>query len=285
MDILNLYNIGLEIFKKNKIENARVECEILLSHILNIERYKIYTEKIEVPEKIEKRFLKFVKRRIKGFPLQYITKEVYFFDIKFKIEKGIFIPRPETELLVEKTIKIYRENFYPEYVKILDIGTGCGNISISLAKNIENSYIVGVDISKKSLKISKENAKLNKVDKKTDFKYSNIFSNINEKFDIIVSNPPYISKNDYKNLQREIKYEPKRSIIAGKDGLEVIRKILNESGKFLKDKGFIVLEIGYDQFEKIKEMIFPEIVLFSFEKDFFGYSRIMVFKKIKKIVK
>ncbi|MCM8803666.1 MAG: peptide chain release factor N(5)-glutamine methyltransferase [Candidatus Omnitrophica bacterium] len=279
MDILNLYNIGFEILKKNKIKNTRLECEILLSHILEIERYKIYTEKIEVPEIIKRRFLTFIKKRIKGVPLQYITKEVYFFENKFKIEKGVFIPRPETELLVEKTIKIYRENFYPEYIKILDIGTGCGNIAISLAKNIENSYIIGVDISKKSLKISKENARLNKVDKKTNFKYSNLFSNINEKFDIIISNPPYIKKIEYDNLSIEIKNEPKRALIAGEDGLKIIKMIIKESPFFLKKEGFLILEIGYNQFEDLKKIIPYKLNLISIEKDFNGYDRILVFKR------
>ncbi|MGC8977674.1 MAG: peptide chain release factor N(5)-glutamine methyltransferase [Candidatus Ratteibacteria bacterium] len=276
---LTLQNVGIKILKKNKIENPEIETEILLSEILGIERYQIYTEKIELSKKIEKKFLKFIKQRVRRIPLQYIIKKTYFFDTQLKIEKGVFIPRPETELLVEKIIKIYKENFLPESVKILDIGTGCGNIAICLAKNIENSYVIGIDISKKSLKIAKENARLNNVENKINFKYSNLFSNINDNFDIIVSNPPYISENEYPSLSKEIKYEPKRAIIGGKDGLKIIKKILKECPKFLKNNGYLILEVGYKQSDKIKEIKSNKLTLISIEKDLQGYERVMVFKK------
>lgn len=279
MDILTLHNIGSKILKNFKIENPKKESEILISNLLGIENYKIYTEKIDVPWKIIEKYLKLIFERIKGIPVQYLTGKVYFFNCEFKIKKGIFIPRQETELLVEKAIKIYNENFYPKKVKILDIGTGCGNIAISLAKNIKNCYIIATDISKKSLEISEENAILNGVKDKIKFKFSNLFSKIDEKFDIIVSNPPYVSETDYKSLCKEVKNEPKRALIAGKDGLKFIKRIIERSGKFLKKKGFLIIEIGYNQFEMIKNFIPDNLNLISFDKDYSKYVRILTFKK------
>ncbi|MCM8817890.1 MAG: peptide chain release factor N(5)-glutamine methyltransferase [Candidatus Omnitrophica bacterium] len=272
--------MGKRLLKNSRIENPQFETEILLSYLLNVDRYKLYTEKIEVSPRIYKTFLKLVKKRKKGISVFYLTKKISFYNCEFKIERGVFIPRPETELLVEKTIRIYQENFYPRKIKILDIGTGCGNIAISLAKNINKSIVKGVDISKKSLKIATENAILNKVKKRSKFFYSDIFSNINEKFEIIVSNPPYVNQKDYEKLDEEVKKEPKRAIYGGKDGLKIIKKIIKESPKFLKNCGFLIIEIGYDQSKKLKEFLPSDLKFLGFEKDLSGINRIAVFKKI-----
>jgi release factor glutamine methyltransferase len=265
--------------KEKSIESPRLEAEIILSNLLGIERFKIYTEKIFINEKLFKKFLKLIEKRKKRIPLSYITKKIYFYNCEFKIENGVFIPRPETELLVEKTIQLYKNYFYPKKVKILDIGTGCGNISICLAKNIENCKVTGVDISKKSLYISYKNAILNKVEKKIKFIISNVFDKINEKFEIIVSNPPYVSKNEYENLEEEIKKEPKRALIGGIDGLKIIRKIISGSPVYLKKNGFLIIEIGFNQAPEIKKITPSNLEIFSIEKDFFSFDRIMVFKK------
>lgn len=279
MNIFSLLNKCVEILKNNGIENPVYESELLISHFLNIERYKIYTEKIEIKENFVKKILKLIDKRVRGYPLQYLIKKAYFFDIEFKIVEGVFIPRPETELLVEEVICLYKKYFYPKKIKILDIGTGCGNIGISLALNIENCFVKGVDISKKALKIARENAILNNVKNKVKFFYSNIFSNINEKFEIITSNPPYISEKDYAKLDREVKKEPKRSLYGGKDGLKVIRKIIKECKHYMKKNGFLVLEIGYNQTKKIKEFIPDELEIVKVKKDFSEIERVLVFKK------
>ncbi len=280
MEVIDLLKIGTEILKKNKIESPQLEVEILLSFLLGIDRYRIYTDKLKVDRSFVSKFFKLIEKRRKGFPIQYITKKVNFFDSEFKIEKGVFIPRPETELLVEKIIQIYMENFYPEKVKILDIGTGCGNIAICLAKNIKNCYIKGTDISKKALRLAEENAILNGVKGKVEFKYSNIFSNIDEIFDIIVSNPPYVSETEYKNLSKEVKNEPKKALIAGKDGLKIIKKILNKAFYFLRKNGFLILEIGKGQKEMIENMSLNRIEILDFLSDYSGIERIAIFKKL-----
>jgi protein-(glutamine-N5) methyltransferase, release factor-specific len=280
VEILTLLKIGAEILKENKIESSQLEVEILLSFLLGIEGYKIYTEKIEVDKNFVNRFLKLIEKRKKGIPIQYITKKVNFFDSEFKIEKGVFIPRPETEILVEKTIQIYKENFYPKKVKILDIGTGCGNIAICLAKNIENCYVVGTDISKKAVKLAEENAILNNVENKVEFRYSNIFSDIDGIFEIIVSNPPYVSETEYEKLSKEVKNEPKKALIAGKDGLKIIKKILDDVSNFLKKNGFLIMEIGKGQKGKIERMNLKGIEISGFLDDYSGIKRVAIFKKL-----
>jgi len=280
VDLFTLFKIGVEEFKKNKIEFPKLEIEILISYLLGIERYKIYTEKIEVCKNFVNEFFKLVEKRKKGIPIQYITKKINFFDSEFKIEKGVFIPRPETEILVEKTIQIYKENFYPKKIKILDIGTGCGNIAICLAKNIENCYVVGTDISKKAIKLAKENAILNKVENKIEFRYSNIFSDIDGIFEIIVSNPPYVSEIEYEKLSKEVKNEPKKALIAGKDGLKIIKKILDNATHFIKKDGFLIMEIGKGQKEKIEKMVLKGIEIFDFLNDYSGIERVAIFKKL-----
>jgi release factor glutamine methyltransferase len=280
VEILTLLKIGAEILKENKIESSQLEVEILLSFLLGIEGYKIYTEKIEVDKNFVNRFLKLIEKRKKGIPIQYITKKVNFFDSEFKIEKGVFIPRPETEILVEKTIQIYKENFYPKKVKILDIGTGCGNMAICLAKNIENCYVVGTDISKKAVKLAEENAILNNVENKVEFRYSNIFSDIDGIFEIIVSNPPYVSETEYEKLSKEVKNEPKKALIAGKDGLKIIKKILDDVSNFLKKNGFLIMEIGKGQKGKIERMNLKGIEISGFLDDYSGIKRVAIFKKL-----
>lgn len=279
MDALTLLKKAKEKLQK-RIKSPYLEAEIILSHLLGIERYKIYVENIIVPKEISKKFLRLIDKRSERIPLGYLIKKIYFYNCEFIIEKGVFIPRPETELVVEKIIDLYKKYFYPKKIKILDIGTGCGNIAIALAKNIDNCFVVGIDINKKSLEIAYKNANLNKVRKKIKFLFSNLFKNIKEEFEIIVSNPPYVSEREYKKLEEEVKKEPKRALIGGQDGLKVIRKILKESVFYLKKNGFLIIEIGYNQAEKIKKIIPPALQLFSIEKDFSSLERIMVFKKL-----
>lgn len=279
MDALTLLKRAKEKLQE-RIKSPYLEAEIILSHLLGIDRYKIYVENIIVPKEISKKFLRLIDKRSERIPLGYLIKKIYFYNCEFIIEKGVFIPRPETELVVEKIIDLYKKYFYPKKIKILDIGTGCGNIAIALAKNIDNCFVLGIDINKKSLEIAYKNANLNKVRKKLKFLFSNLFKNIKEEFEIIVSNPPYVSEREYKKLEEEVKKEPKRALIGGQDGLKVIRKILKESVFYLKKNGFLIIEIGYNQAEKIKKIIPPALQLFSIEKDFSSLERIMVFKKL-----
>lgn len=281
MNIIKLCKEGEKLLR-NISDNPKYEVEIILCELLNIERYKLYTENIPLSDDIKKKFFEIIEKRRERIPLQYILKKAYFFGNRFIVEKGIFIPRPETEFVVEETLKIYNRFFYPKKIKILDIGTGCGNIAISIAKIIKKCFVVGVDISKKSLKIAKLNASLNKTEHKTLFLYSNLFSNVKGKFHIIVSNPPYICKSDYDYLQEEVKKEPKRGLLGGNNGLKKIKKILTSAPNFLKKDGFMIIEIGYNQIETIKSFRLNSLKIFSIINDLSNIPRVVVFKKEKK---
>ena len=201
-------------------------------------------------------------------PLQLILGETEFYGCKIKVNLDVLIPRPETELLVEKVL---RENVR----SILEIGTGSGAIAITLAKQMKKVKIEATDISEKALNTARQNVELNNVS--IEFIQSDIFENIKSKYDIIVSNPPYISKKEYNNLAPEIKdYEPEISLLAEEEGLFYYKKILANAKDYLTDNGKIYFEIGYDQAEKIKEIAkengFDEINVF---KDLNGFDRII----------
>ena len=209
-------------------------------------------------------------RRIKHEPLQYILRETEFYSYKIKVCESVLIPRPETELLVEKIIK--EEN---NVNSILEIGTGSGAIIIALKKHFQNSIVLGSDISKDALKIAAENAEINSV--QIEFVKSDIFENIAVRFDLIISNPPYISKVEYELLPKEIKdHEPKSALQAENNGLYYYEKILQNAKEHLTESGKIYFEIGCDQAEKItqiaKENGFSNIQVF---KDLNGFDRIM----------
>ena len=275
---ISLLKVATDILKKHNIEDAYLNAEILLSHILGKEREKLYAEDIEMDRKKIGLFFKLVKKRCRRIPLQYLTGKANFFGYSFFVENGVFIPRPETEILVEKTIEIYKNFFYPQKIKILDIGTGCGNIAITLAKEIENSYIIGTDISKKSIKIAQKNSIYHNVEEKTEFIRKNLFPE-EGKFHIIVTNPPYIPKSEIKNLQEEVKKEPLIAIDGGVDGLKYIREILNGAEKYLYKNGFLIMEIGENQTSLIKEEVKEKnLKLIKIEKDLQNFERICIFK-------
>ncbi len=201
-----------------------------------------------------------LEKRVTHYPLQYILKEINFFNIKVKVSPGVFIPRPETEILVEETITLSKK-FFSRFspIHILDLGTGTGAILISLVKEIENAQGIGIDLNPLAISLSKENANLNNVDK-VSFIEGDIFSperfTISKKFDIIVSNPPYISQKEISELQPEVvEYDPIMALDGGKEGLLFYPYILKWASLYLKEKGIIVLEIGKGQWDSIKKII------------------------------
>jgi len=272
---------GVFFLQKNKIEEPRRNAEALLSFILNKPLYYIYTENPFLPQKSISLYNKLLKKRASGIPLQYLIKRVNFYGYDFFIQKGVFIPRPETELLIEKAVDIYNRYFFPSrMIKILDIGTGCGNISITLAKEIKKSVIVATDISEKAIKTADYNAKIHGVENRIKFLKVNLFPLKKRRFNIIVSNPPYIPHPEISLLDREVKMEPHRALCGSKDGLSVIRKILKEGDKFLYKGGFLLMEIGYNQATPIKEII-CNLKLMGIEKDIAGIERVVIFQKLQ----
>lgn len=199
-------------------------------------------------EKEERKFIEIVKKVKKGIPLAYILKKEYFFGLELNVKKNVFIPRPETEFLVQHILNLSLK----KNSKILDIGTGSGAISISLKKERRDLKVFASDISLPSLFQAKENAK--KYNLKIKLFCANLLDGVKGKFDLIASNPPYIPKDFMKNLPENVKKEPKIALNGGSQGLEVIKKILTTAKKHLKKDGHLVIEIGDGQFKKVKEI-------------------------------
>jgi len=253
MNTLDLLNKGSKKLKYKGIKSSQIDSEILLSNILGKSRENIL---INLDKKIGSnniiKFNDFIERRSLKEPIAYILKEKEFWSKNFVVSKSTLIPRPETELMVEKLSKIY----YGKKIFILDIGTGSGCILISLLSELKNSIGIGVDISSKALKIAKINALKHEVDHKLRFEkkcFSKIFY---KKFDLIVSNPPYIDQRKINKLDDDIKkFEPLIALNGGNDGLDVITKVIYKAKEILKIKGTLALEIGNEQLIKVSKIL------------------------------
>ena len=253
MNAFEIIKAGSNLLKKNKISSHILDSEILLSKTLNISRENIL---VNLDKKISKKnitiFEKYIKRRSKNEPIAYILGEKEFWSKKFKINKGALIPRPETELLVDKLIEMYKE----KKITILDIGTGSGCIILSLLSSLKKSTGVGVDISKKAIFIAKNNALRHNLSSRVSFYNKPLESVFGRKFDLIVSNPPYIERKHIKNLSEDIKnYEPRMALDGGNDGLDLIKKVIYKSKNILKIKGMLALEIGNEQIKKVSKIL------------------------------
>ena len=254
MTIKELLNQGIIMLKNEDIDGPKNKARAILQHTLKKPReYLIIYDNKEVTNVQRDEYVKNIKRLIAGEPLQYITGVQEFMKLNFVVTKDVLIPQPDTEILVEEVIKIANKLQNPY---ILDLCTGSGAIAVSLAKNIPNVKIVATDISKKALEIAKYNAKLNGVLNNIDFIESNLFQKIkNIKFDIIVSNPPYIVTTEINKLPKDVRQEPIIALDGGKDGLDFYRKIYEKGHDFLNRQGYLCVEIGYNQKEAVKRII------------------------------
>ena len=253
MEINKLLNTGSNHLKNSNIFTHKLDSEILLSKILNQTREELL---INLDKKVSlkniKQFNKLIKRRSNREPIAYILRKKEFWSKNFEVNKNTLIPRPETELMVEKIVNIF-QNKKPF---ILDIGTGSGCILISILSELKEALGIGVDISNNGIKIAIKNSKKHQLLNKIRF-YRKSFTQIfNYKFDLIVSNPPYIVSNDMRNLEDDIKkFEPKLALDGGNDGLDVIKKVIYKSKTILKVKGMLALEIGNEQFKKVSKIL------------------------------
>ncbi len=291
--------------KRKNIESPQLTAEILISHVLSLSMTDLYLKRDNLISDDEfRKFWELIIARSKRFPIQYLTQEVDFLGLKLKIKEDVFIPRPETEILTLKAISILKNMSINKSMKankninnnknikknnyltssnekkllVLDIGTGCGAIGLAIAKNIPGCFVYATDISEKALKVAKTNAfNLNLSDRIKFFKgylFETIPSNLKHKFNLIVSNPPYIPISEFKELQSEVReYEPKIALLGGEEGLFYHKKIISKSMNFLKKDGCLIMEIGHDQSEKIKEII----------KNIKGYKIKEIIKDLSKI--
>ena len=253
MNALELINIGTNLLKKKNITSSILDSEILLSKTINKSREELL---INLDQKIdEKNILKYrsyLERRSKNEPIAYILEEREFWSKKFQVTKNTLIPRPETELLVDKLVKI----FMGKKLSILDIGTGSGCIVISLLNSLNRSNGVGVDVCKNAIITAKKNGVKFNLQNRLKFFNKSFINIFNQKFDLIVSNPPYIMRKDIKNLSDDIKrYEPRIALDGGNDGLDLIKKVIYKSKDILKINGTLALEIGNEQHKKVSKIL------------------------------
>ena len=279
MNIKETIKKGMIELKTNGIEEPNLKSRLLMQYILNKPRqYLLVHDNETLTLRQEVNYFKGIKKLIEGIPIQHITHMQEFMRMNFFVNEDVLIPRPDTESLVEEVISIAKRI---NAKKILDLCTGSGVIAISLAKYIKNSEITAVDISKKALNIAKKNAINNSVQNQITFVESNLFEKIKkEKYDVIVSNPPYIRRNVIKTLDKEVQREPKIALDGGYDGLDFYRKIINKSDEYLKFKGYLCLEIGYDQKIDVIELIENEekYIKKKKKKDLYGNDRVIVTK-------
>lgn len=254
MTIKEAITKGMIMLKSNNIDSPKLKARLLLQYILDKPRqYIIVYDNKEIDKKQQWEYFVNIEKITKGIPLQHITHKQEFMKMDFFVNEDVLIPRQDTEILVEEVIKIGQKT---NAKKILDLCTGSGAIAVSLAKYLPNTEITAIDISNEALKIAKKNAISNNVEEQITFISSDMFTNLNEeKFDIIVSNPPYIKTDVIRNLDIQVKNDPHIALDGGKDGLDFYRKIINNANKYLKYNGYLCLEIGFDQKIDVIELI------------------------------
>jgi release factor glutamine methyltransferase len=275
MQIQEILSSTIKQLNSNNVEEPNNKAKRLLAFVLNVPKeFLIINDNKELNKKQEVKYKKCIERLIKGEPIQYIIGKQEFMGIDLIVTNDVLIPQPDTEILVEETIKVAKQYDKP---KILDLCTGSGAIAIAIKKYIPEAEIVASDLSSKALRIANNNDRT----KKIRFILSDLFVNINEKFDIIVSNPPYIKTEEIKTLSKEVQNEPLMALDGGQDGLYFYEKIIKQANSYLNQNSYLCLEIGENQKNEIIKKIqyngkYTNIQTY---KDLGGNDRVITCKK------
>ena len=254
MNIQRALSQASKTLESSSSASSKLDSEILLSKVIKKNRqYLILNFNQELEKENIKSFNYLVKRRKKGEPIAYLIHKKEFWKLNFYINQNVLIPRPDTEILVEETLKLFNSN---SRLNILDIGTGSGCILLSILNERKNFFGTGIDISKKAINVARFNAKMHQLNNRTKFYNSDVDKFLIGKYDLILSNPPYIKQKDLKYLEIDVRdFEPKLALDGGKDGFSEITKVINKTSMLLKRNGKFILEIGFDQKNRILNIL------------------------------
>jgi len=290
--IQKLLNWITEHFTKNGLDSPRLSAELLLSHIVGLKRIELYTQFDKPVTKLQlDKLHDLVKRAVQNEPIAYLVGKTEFYSLELNVTPDCCIPRPETELLVERAIEFLQTRSGKQFV--CDLCTGSGCIAIAIAKNFPHARIIATDISDAALNVAAKNIEKHQLGDRIKLLCGDLFTPLVPhldvgKFDLIVCNPPYVSADEFEKLEKNVKdYEPKLALFAGNDGLDIYHRIIEKADQFLKSDGVLMLEIGYSQRHAVRELLeqagcFPEVKI---EKDFHDNDRIAIAKKQKAINK
>lgn len=283
MKIQELLIKGYDELKASQIESYMLDSQLLLAHVLNVDKLSIVINRFnDVDSSKAEEFMKLIKLRAKKMPVKYILGNAEFMGLNFAVREGILIPRPDTEILVENVIDLIKAEGFK---RISDVCCGSGAIGLSIAKYVPDSYVYLSDISDTAVEVSSVNARQIGVSERTEIIKSDLLefaSGLNEKFQVIVSNPPYIRRDEIPELMEDVKlYEPYEALCGGEDGLDFYRRITSQAVKYLECGGLLAFEIGWDEGEEVQNILrdkgFKDIQRI---KDLGGNERVVLGKKM-----
>ncbi len=279
MNIFFAINDSTKLLRENNIKNPKLDSEILMSKVINKDRkYILLNQNEKINEGVLSKFKNLIKQRRKGKPIAYLTGKKDFWKYEFDVTENVLIPRPDTELIIDQVLKFTKNK---SKLRVLDIGVGSGCLLLSILKEKKNFYGVGVDKSKKCLKICQINSHKLALNKRVKFFKSDIDNFNCGKYDLVISNPPYIKKLKLKYLDKDVvDFEPKLALDGGLEGLSEIRKVIFKTSKLIKKNGLLILEIGFDQKEKVKKILIDNgFYINKVVKDFAKNDRCIVSTK------
>jgi release factor glutamine methyltransferase len=272
-----------DFFTQKAVDSPRLSAELLISHVLGLKRIELYTNfDMPVSKPQLDRLHQLIKRAAQNEPVAYLIGRCEFYSLEFKVTRDCLIPRPETELLVERAIEFLRQR--PGKQLVCDLCTGSGCIAVAIAKNVTDTELYATDISDAALQVALQNAQKHSVAERIKFLHGDLFEPLIPqmdkcRFDLVVCNPPYVTSSEYETLERNVKdYEPANALLGGKDGLDMYRKICERAEQFLKPGSSLMLEIGYAQGKSVTALLeqtklFTDVVI---EKDLQNNDRIII---------